>query len=484
MQFLTALSSSEILVSIAFTLFAVLIVSSICLRIRTKTRVRKSLPNDIARSGFRFFPSLGEENQQVEIPEENFDRIYPARPKVQEINGDPVFNNADLTLDGSVSIQTGVPVFEVGEQVAHADWSDVEHSSETVRDGHGDYSEEEERDVRHQPAYASETTDHQRPTVDETVFAGGSADGEISSTQETPNGDFHRQNEFEEGLESNSQWRNEDPTGQWDSSDVQPTEESLHSNIDAANEDSVNSISEIAANSTSQHADVEHSSSDEMYERQSEHNVFKRPPSNEEEESVTRMNPLVHDTQRVGALSQSEAENSLSVVSICLVSNFENRVFRDISGDRLASFLNNRGFIFLDEEYYLKTKVTRNSGIIRVRNLESIPIGDLVRKNDYTRGFRLYFRPSEVEDSLATLNEMLKIAQSATGYFTDLGGLPLQIYHGLREIKPLTQEDYESLRNELRDAYPSQLGVGSRRTHLQDNESAFAQQLGTLAGQY
>ena len=479
MQFLTSLSSSEILVSVAFTLFAVLVISSICLRLRNNSRARKSVPNRAAKHGFRGFMSPNTDKPQVEIPEENFDRIYPARPKVRDDRSQPLTGADEVTLEDVASIPGILGSGDSAEQVAHAGWSDAEDG--TAGNTYDDYQDnspawlDEGRtavatsSMGGNGGYASDRYGQNHP-------ANNDVDGNVANMGDS---DYY-EDQPEEAAVSNGDW-DDNPNAQWqrrgfDQADDYSQEPNNNEYSEQSTESSYSQAKDGAEfNNEYAQDDIYPAARPELVNSQSASEVA----------VASKMKQLSHDVQRVGSTQHENERPNLTVVSICLVSNFDNRVFRDVSGDRLASFLNNRGFIFLDGEYHLKSTVTREGGVVRVRNLEPTPIGDLVRSNDYTRGFRMYFRPAEDPDPVATLNEMLKIAQSATGYFVDVGGMPLQIYHGLQKIKPLTQEDYEELRSDLRTAFPRSSSVlSSNRTQMSHDDFSVGDQLVSQANAY
>lgn len=447
MQFLTSLSSSEMLVSVAFTLFAVLVISSVCLRLRNKSRERKSVPDTVAKHGFRLFMGADTDRPQVQIPDENFDKIYPARPKVRENHSAPLLNADEVTLEGDALIEEIMTQSNTSEQVAHADWSDSDRHS--TDGGYENFKGESAWVAEGQPAVATTTLNgYSDYAVDQYEQSTPETAATASNRAAISNSEYEV-SQYEDTTGGNDDWH-DNANEQWqDSGAYQSGYESGPQNNDGAFDTTYQSNeSDTAYESTRDDVNNEHVRND-VYE---DANVGEDRSSDLAD--APNLRHLAHEVQRVGSSQHEEERPNLSVVSICLVSNFENRIFRDVSGDRLASFLNNRGFIFLDGEYHLKSSVTRDCGTVRVRNLEPMPIGDLVRNNDFTRGFRMYFRPAEDPNPLATLNEMLKISQSAAGYFVDVGSLPLQIYHGLQKIKLLTQEDYEQLQADLRSAFP------------------------------
>ena len=212
-----------------------------------------------------------------------------------------------------------------------------------------------------------------------------------------------------------------------------------------------------------------------------------QPVDPEGDEVVVPFDHRTVEAKRVGTPAE-ETNRSFSVVSVCLISDDEGQIYRDIRGEYLNAFLNNRGFIYLDEEYHLKDKSTVERGAIRVRNYEAMPVGTLVRENQETCGFRLYFRPRDCADALATLNEMLKIANLAKSFFSDVCAKPLRIYDGRKDstgkISPFTQEDYNALKRDLIVAFPRSPEAASKRTAVTRNEYAPSEDLPTRAEQF
>ena len=141
------------------------------------------------------------------------------------------------------------------------------------------------------------------------------------------------------------------------------------------------------------------------------------------------------------------------VVSICLMFEHEGRFYRQISGRRLQDFLRQRRFILLDNEFHLQVKSMVNEGGIRVRNYYKEPISDLV-KDGTTVGFRIYFEPHRCKNPTATLDEMLRIAQSATDYFNG----QVVIYDGVLtedgRMRQLSRQRYEDIKSNLELYFP------------------------------
>ena len=141
------------------------------------------------------------------------------------------------------------------------------------------------------------------------------------------------------------------------------------------------------------------------------------------------------------------------VVSVCLLFEHQGRFFRQIRGEKLNEFLRKRRFVLLNNEFHLQTNSMVDEGGIRVRNYYRESIGELI-KDGTTVGFRMYFVPHRCKNPEAMLSEMLQIANSAVQYFDN----QLEIYDGVLsqngKLKKLSRQRYEDIKSKLLADFP------------------------------
>ena len=454
MQFLAELTSSEILVAGMVAIFAVIILASIYIHIR-RNLIRR-IPNVTRRKVFWFLPRKDPSIQ--EVPLRNNEVVSNARPVTRDASQSQEF---DFGFDDD----------ELPEQVAADPVSNgnafTEPQTELTDDiyvtGNGEaqtddpVSSREPRVVHWQDALPQEDSSAE-DAADVAVFA--KEYDEATSTfpswehAQEVNGEQTDAYSIESDVQENSDFA--------DSGEGSHFENEHFQNIDEDEPGSENGVGQEYLNNddlSSEGLFTDLDSSIQTSDIEQDSDSVEEMAIDRKSAEVLRVEPPSHEPQQ-----------TFVVVSVCLMSEFNNQVYRDIRGKKLKSFLQSWGFILLDEEYHLQKNAMVEAGGIRVRNFEKTPIGDVVKSNDETRGFRLYFRPSDSEDPLQTLNEMLKIAQSATGYFRDTCKKPLVIYDGRKPVKPLTQEGYSQLKLDLLDAFPRNLANSPKRTALSRND--------------
>ncbi len=473
-----ALSSSQLLVVFAFALFATIIFSSIYIRIRGQYRGRNKLPDHTQRRGLGLRRTR--DSDLPSIPKDNHEVVSGARRKAPAVDEDEGFQ-----FDFDLPQKATGPIEHVA---AHANGEDdsLDHEDVPVEDTDDAFAEPN--------GSSAEVSDYEESSED--------AIAPLSEIEQ-----------FEEASTSNGAevdpdfvYADEEMTDAWDVSyddeyDVnQPEETPIDSGSFETNEYSGVEEEATQANESEFVDDEVLPSTSDTYIPTTESPVNGELVSasyddHEDDQSIEpevdeNVVPFDHRTseaKRVGTGANVDGL-SISVVSVCLISDEEGQIFRDIRGEHLAAFLNKRGFIYLDEEYHLQYKSMVEKGAIRVRNYEDTSIGTLVKNNMKTRGFRLYFRPSDCVDPLATLNEMLKVANLAIGFFSELSSRPLVIYDGRKDISGnisrLTQGDYNQLKRDLSIAFPRTLDDTANRTAITRNEFAPSDDLPTRAEQY
>ena len=481
MQFLAELSSSQLLITGSLALFATIILSSVYIRIRGYYNRR--IPNLSRRKVFWFF--RGAEPSLVEPPSKYTEVVTAARPVQRAFNDSPIF---DFDFDDT---------YESGHRVVttRADTSAFEASANG--DSQGARSNVFEAAESETTYVAAESTP---------VYAENASTDEFGAPTFVANGSYSQASETEPSFaeatsetafddwpnSQTSENRNGDENSRGDESWLQTNAPQFGSPLNSDLEDQSFEVPAVDSNEPADASDTG-TYGDDVNE---EEDHVLGPVVNESVDFVAQSNPdldyldpvtprydrLMEEVKRVEPPTRTPKLN-LRVVSVCMMSEFNNHVFRDIRGDQLATFLKSRGFILLDQEFHLKRNLLIPEGGIRVRNFEEKPIGELVRSTDETRGFRLYFNPSDCDDPLATLDEMLKIAQSAKGYFSDMCKKPLVIYDGRTPVKPMTQEDYSQLRVALATGFPRTRSTTSNRTVLSRNDYAPSDDLPNRAEQ-
>lgn len=472
-----ALSSSQLLVVGALALFATIIFSSIYIRIRGQYRGRNKLPDHTQKKRVFGGPRSREPNF-LNIPKENHEVVTGARPKA------PVKSDAEeFQFDFDVATRPTGPIEHVATNGAeHREPEDrsyepIDVTVEVVANANGngtdrpEYDDSSAEETNGVPEFVDELNDGEI-TNDGDEYA--DVDQEVADSWVASDDDEY-DIYYEEETSITQDPVEEMSTTEYMEDDRQDGEYEFDDEVALSNSESDDAPS------------VEYAIADELliddYEEQEDETLTE---SNADEHVV----PFDHRTseaKRVGTPPQ-ETTRAFSVVSVCLISDDEGQIYRDIRGEHLAAFLNKRGFIYLDEEYHLKEKSTVERGAIRVRNYEATSIGSLVKENQETCGFRLYFRPGDCADALTTLNEMLKIANLSKSFFSDVCAKPLVIYDGRKDstgsISPFTQEDYNALKQDLNDAFPKSPEAASKRTAVTRNEYAPSEDLPTRAEQY
>lgn len=478
MEFISvgAISSSQLLVVLAFALFATIILASIYIRVRGQYRGRNKLPNHTQRRVFGLRRT--KDSNLPPIPKENHEVVSGARRKTPEKDEDEGFQfDFDLPQRPSGPVEHVAPLVNGSNGSSEDGEPSVEIENGAVAEPHRDDVEEHEYEASSQDedAFVAESLDeHFDPTGVNDVDSNSEQDfldEEIPDAWDAYYDDEYDTHDVSSDMES-SEYERETASGleefqsgeyEFGNDVVQPhaNEDFESSNEDQVDADLITQVSDAE--------EVDHEEETEI------------------DEQVVPFDHRASEAKRVGT-SETGIGSSFSVVSVCLISEEQGQIFRDIRGEHLAAFLKNRGFIYLDEEYHLQHKSMVDRGAIRVRNYEDISIGTLVRQNVETRGFRLYFRPSDCADPLATLNEMLKVANLAIGFFSDVCSKPLEIYDGRKDssgnISRLTQEDYNALKRDLKEAFPRNLEEASKRTAITRSEYAPNEDLPTRAEQY
>lgn len=476
----SALSSSQLLVVFALGLFATIIFSSIYIRIRGQYRGRNKLP-DHTRQNRGFKGRRARDSHLPSIPTDNHEVVSGARPKKQikddtegfqfdfDIPARPSGPIEHVASDPQEEIRPFDPLETPAEVGARED-------AESIGNG-TDKTEYEERFEDESVA----VSDDAYQQFEEAITNGVDEDADYEADVEQM-ADTWDANDDEGFYSDNAEeiTGNEDAYDEASNSEFSEEEYSVsdHEYVDEV-VSSANEYDDVPANEEPAYDDAVAANLDEQ--------VAEQPSEPDVDEIVVPFDRRTDEVKRVG-VPQQDVVRSFSVVSVCLISDDEGQIYRDIRGEHLAAFLNKRGFIYLDEEYHLQQKSTVEKGAIRVRNYEATQIGAVVKGNRETCGFRLYFRPGDCADPLATMNEMLKIANVAIGYFSDVCAKPLVIYDGRKDstgnISPLTQEDYDTLKRDLASAFPRSLDITSKRTAVTRNEYAPSEDLPTRAEQY
>ncbi len=473
-----ALSSSQLLVAFSLAIFAALILASIYIRIKAQYRGRNKLPDHTKKRVFGVIrtrePTIGD------IPTENHEVVSEARPKEHSEHGEgflnfdvlvepatngtaedttSLANGSDAGLDQEEHATEAVVGATVTLQATDTTQHDYEDQFETGIAAHSEVRWEENGDSQHFGDAREDSIDTQ----------------DVTTTWEEPyDQDVDLSDEVQEAVDRDSDTTDDvsEFETSYESADYQNTDEYVDTfaqgtedEYDAANE--YQTDGELA---TATYDDQE----------------LEQPTDPEVDETVVPFDHRTIEAKRVDTTNYTDL--NFAVVSVCLISVDDGQIYRDIQGKHLGRFLTQRGFIFLDEEYHLQNKSMVEKGAIRVRNFEATLIGDLVRGNETTRGFRLYFKPSDCFDPLATLNEMLKVAQSAIGFFSsEVSSKPLAIYDGRKDahgnISPLTQEDYDRLKRELSAVFPRYLDDTTKRIVVSGSDYTPSDDLPTRAEQ-
>ena len=474
-----ALSSSQLLVVFAFALFATIVFSSIYIRIKGQYRGRNKLPDHTQRKGLGLRRTR--DSDLPSIPKENHEVVSGARKKAPAKDEDEGFQ-----FDFDLPLKPTGPIEHVASRANGADntWEHAETPTE-IPDGAAAEANGVGSDEQEYEEIMQDEDDSVSP-VEYEHFDESSIDG-VDANSEHVLGD----------QESTDTWdANYDDEYGWNDSDEAAIDVGSPGNIEDVpieeNELQVGEYEVVEDEIPQTLGDDEQLSSEYPLNLEQANSTYDaqemdQPFEPDVDESVVPFDHRTVEAKRTGPSNNGDAL-IFSVVSVCLISDEEGQIFRDIRGEHLAAFLNKRGFIYLDEEYHLQHKSMVEKGAIRVRNYEDSSIGTLVKQNLETRGFRLYFRPSDCADPLATLNEMLKIANLAIGFFKEVSSKPLVIYDGRKDssghISPLTQGDYNELKRDLSVAFPRNLDDTSKRTVITRNEYAPSEDLPTRAELY
>ena len=482
MEFLSvdAVSFNQLIVTVALGLFATMIFLSIFIRIQRQYRVRNTLPNHTPKK--RVFGRVRTRDPNfVNIPTENHEVVTGARPKT------PVKDEFEgFHFDFDVPEKPTGPI----EHVAAQETGDAApfDRPEVLADSFVG-------DIGALNSNGANRHDYEEAFAEENIDVPEEFDQSID--EETANGDNENTDNLDSDREHVETWEAND-SDEFLSNDLEETlvaegltEDAVTSEFveEEYPDDEYEFEGEIAESSAYEDElpATEYSAADDLPTTVYEDQNVEQPLETEVDDGVVPFDRRAVEAKRVGTLPE-ETNRSLSVVSVCLISDDDGQIYRDIRGEYLDAFLNNRGFIYLDEEYHLKHKSTVDRGAIRVRNYEAMSIGNLVKEDQETCGFRLYFRPRDCADALGTLNEMLKIANLAKGFFSDVCAKPLRIYDGRKDstgnISPFTQEDYNALKRDINAAFPRNPEAASKRTTVIRNEYAPSDDLPTRAEQY
>lgn len=478
----SALSSSQLLVVFALALFATIIFSSIYIRIRGQYRGRNKLPDHTQKKRV-FGVRRTRDSHLPSIPTDNREVVTGARPKTQFKDDTEGFK---FVFDTPERLRG--PIEHVTRDLRYEDIRPIDPFETPVEVGMNDDAEslangtdervDEDRIEEENVEFSGEShqafdEDLTTNGVDDDVEYG--ADVEQITDSWDANGD--------EGLDIEDA---EEDAGFMDSYDDVSDSEFIPEEIQGTDSEYVDEA-DLNTAEDDYVLSNENPANDDLVTAHFEEDDVEQLSESEKEETVVPFDHRTAEVKRVG-VEVHDVNRSFSVVSVCLISDYKGQIYRDIRGEHLAAFLNNRGFIYLDEEYHLQDKSTVDKGAIRVRNYEATPIGTVVKGNEETCGFRLYFRPGDCADPLATLNDMLKIANVAIGFFSDVCAKPLVIYDGRKDstgtISRLTQEDYDTLKHDLNTAFPRSLDIATKRTAVTRNEYAPSDDLPTRAEQY
>ena len=475
-----AFSSSQLLVAGALALFVTIIFSSIYIRIKGQYRGRNKLPDHTQKK--RVFGGRRTRDSHLpSIPPENHEVVSGARPK------EPTKDDTEgFQFDFEIPERPRGPIEHVTpdqEEIARPD----DRWEAPIEVGEGAFAK-----VTANGANGFETEERFEdegtsvPEISYDRFVEAPANG-VEERFENSDSDQQLVNSWETGDDDEYSLTDTEAMN----ADIDFSEDNGDSGFVAEEyqEDYEYEFVDDAVPSSTVEDYVpanDHPSEDDLATTNYEDHDVDHPIESESEEVVVPFDNRAAEAKRVG-IPAEDTNRSFSVVSVCLISDDEGQIYRDIRGEILAAFLDKKGFIYLDEEYHLQHKSTVDKGAIRVRNYEATTIGSLVKGNMETCGFRLYFRPGDCADPLATLNEMLKIANLAISFFSNVCEKPLVIYDGRKDstgnISRLTQEDYDALKRELYDAFPRSLGTGSKRTAITRNEYAPSDDLPTRAEQ-
>ena len=475
------ISSSQFLVICAIGIFATLILGSLYLRIHVTYRGRNKLPNH-TRKGRVIGRRRARDAHLPSVPPQNPEVVTGARPKKPEMNESEEFNfdfdNPEqprgpiehVAREPQQEFTPPDDLWDIPAEIGNGAFADASLNGAEV-DDHEDHfendnaSESETFYERSNEAHiqgAEENTEHSLPHDE--MANGWDANGEDTFSLDS-------EEELVEVVDSSE----DSAMSEIDEEEFQDNGQEFHDEGVRSNaeQDSLPETESQVDGDQDETASVAHE----------DENLFET----EAEDGVVPYDNRAAEVKRV-EVPPYDANQSFAVVSVCLISDDQGQIYRDIRGEHLAAFLNKRGFIYLDEEYHLQHKSTVDKGAIRVRNYEATSIGTVVKGNKETCGFRLYFRPADCVDPLATLNEMLKIANLAKGFFSNDCAKPLEIYDGRKDstgnIARLTQEDYDLLKRDLNATFPRSLDTASKRTALTRNDYAPSEDLPTRAEKF
>ncbi|MYD43611.1 MAG: hypothetical protein F4W90_06930 [Gammaproteobacteria bacterium] len=472
MEIFAQLTGSQLLVTASLVLFALLILSSVYLRLQAQYRTRHRLAGGTRKDVLNYPPNSNSKDFSKKTMHSEV--VTRARPKGHtNRRGTPV----------------NFGIHDEFKRPEHADDSDYEVVVDSTKGNSEafDYAQStgsDQANVHYAEGWSTEDVATEDYDSDYSIEASTTEQSESESESaafepthwETPPS-------ITNNVASDSVFEDTDDwTAHETESECQSTSEvSTHVDDSAFHDDEPNEsydqteyVEEVAASDTY----------DEAFTATPE------PVTTTEEDTavsdellVAPFDHRVAEVQRV-ASQVGRSATGLSVVSICLISEYQGRFFRDIQGEQLGTFLTNRNFILLDEEYHLQSPVVLDAGGIRIRNFEMEPIGELVKTNGETRGFRIYFRPGDCADPLSTFAEMMRIAESARQFFAEACEKPLEIWDGRKPIQPLSQEGYKQLVFDLQTTFTMFKGTSYSRTTLSRNEFEPSDSLVSQASQY
>ena len=444
-------SSSHLLVVISFTLFATILLSSIYLRIRSQYRGRNRLPNHTRQGLLARFRKQNVDLQSIVPLDET---VSTARLKGLV---DPSDRERKPHLAEFGTTPTPTPVTANGAYANRIsphldDKSSSSFLSNDVSESNG---------ARFNDTIPLDKADSLYESAEESVLSNGEAingsyapdhtDVSIVDANHDHSASYDNgyQDEFDE---TTTNGQSEDSEYIEDFTEEDPDEQSESGYVAAAISNQNSESSEI-----DDLLDVEvESESDTLYETSDDAATSEGTESNSADEPELAFEHGLGQPKR--ADSSNEAENqSFATVSVCLISEDQGQVYRNVKGEQIGAFLKRLGFMYLErEQEYVRMqhRTTDDRSTLRARNFDQGSIGDLVKTNELTRGFRLYFYTAECVNLVKTLNDMMKLAHMARNCF----GTPLAIYDGRKDsegnIWPLTQEDYNLLKQNLIAAFP------------------------------
>lgn len=464
MEVIAELSGSQLLVTASLGLFATIIFSSVYLRLRNQYRLRSRLGQDTRRKDVVRFDASDKPGALVEQPVMN-EVVSRARPK-EQTRGDvfttePYFGSPD-DYQTSTLEEIDHDSYEEGDHEL-AEYSDTNDAK--VDNGYAVEMENDESDWQSQVSDTEESEtyiDASDETGDEQLTDIGNVEWQETESSDTGSSKELKHIPISEwGLEAKPPEAGE--LGIVEAIETNGIQDENELTIEEIEDDTEQQKGTPQVEADTSELEVEMSEYDDESENASDPTIEVREPT------VVPLDTRVSEVQRADDHGHALRRN-LVVVSVCLISQANGRVYRDIRGEQLGQFLTSRKFIPLDAEYHLQRGATIDSSGIRIRNFEVEPIVDLVKNDGETRGFRLYFRPSESDDPVASLNEMLRIAHSAVCYFESVCDKPLIICDGRKPNQPLTQEMYRELCDQLiADSDRNGIATGQLRTRLSPN---------------